>query len=57
LLTGDTQSEKSSSRRWTALARADLKAIAAGEVDIQEGQRYTSEAIKVEYEREDASGR
>ena len=37
--------------------RADLKAIAASEVDIQEGRTHSSEEIKAEYGREDASDR
>jgi len=35
--------------------RADLKAIAASEVDIQEGRTHSSEEIKAEYGRDDAS--
>ena len=37
--------------------RADLKAIAASEVDIQEGRTHSSEEIKAEYGREDTSER
>jgi len=37
--------------------RADLKAIAASEVDIQNGQTHTSEENKTEYGREDPSSR
>jgi len=37
------------------LNRADLKAVAASEVDIQEGRTHSSEKIKAEYGREDAS--
>ncbi|MGQ3331261.1 ribbon-helix-helix domain-containing protein [Halorubrum sp. FL23] len=37
--------------------RADLKAIAASEVDIQEGRTHSSEGIKAEYGREDTSER
>ena len=35
--------------------RADLKAIAASEVDIQEGRTHSSEEIKAEYGRDDAN--
>ena len=37
--------------------RADLKAIAASEVDVQEGRTHSSEDIKPEYGHEDASDR
>ncbi len=37
--------------------RADLKAIAASEVDVQEGRTHSSEEIKAEYGRENASDR
>ena len=37
--------------------RADLKAIAASEVDIQEGRTHSSEEIRAEYGREGASDR
>jgi Arc/MetJ-type ribon-helix-helix transcriptional regulator len=33
-----------------AFNRADLKALAASEVDIQEGRVYTSDDIKAEYD-------
>ncbi len=35
--------------------RADLKAIAVSEVDIQEGRTHSSEEIKAKYGRDDAS--
>ena len=35
--------------------RADLKAITASEVDIQEGRTHSSEEIKAEYGPEDTS--
>ena len=35
--------------------RADLKAIAASEVDIQEGRTHSSEEIKAEYGRDNAN--
>mgnify|MGYP000191631243 FL=1 len=37
--------------------RADLKAIAASEVDIQKGRTHSSEEIRAEYGREGASDR
>ena len=37
--------------------RADLKAIAASEVDIQESRTHSSEGIKAEHGREGASDR
>ncbi len=37
--------------------RADLKAIAASEVDIQEGRTHSSDEIKAEYGRNDANER
>ena len=37
--------------------RADLKSIAASEVDVQEGRTHSSEDIKPEYGHEDASDR
>jgi Arc/MetJ-type ribon-helix-helix transcriptional regulator len=37
--------------------RADLKAIAASEVGIQEGRTHSSEEIRAEYGREGASDR
>ncbi|CAJ52324.1 hypothetical protein [Haloquadratum walsbyi] len=37
--------------------RADLKAIAASEVDIQEGRTHSSEEIKAKYGREDTTDR
>ena len=38
-------------------SRADLKAIATSEVDIQEGRTHSSEEIEAEYGREDTSDR
>jgi len=35
--------------------RADLKAVLRGRVDIQEGRTHSSEEIKAEYGRDDAS--
>ena len=37
--------------------RADLKAIATSEVDIQEGRTHSSEEIKAEYGQENARDR